>query len=148
MIPHFYNDIYLLEIFKAAHGRVVRPRETDWEFCRPPLAQQPSSGLHFLRTHMYSSLLNSGRPRSRLLNYRHVIYVSSLNSSNKTQVNAWSTLTFEKLMVAQVVKKFVSVHNCTSLAHTLLSNVSSPHDITVRLIVLSYHAGVHKFSKI
>ena len=44
----FYYNSYLLEIFKTAHGRVARPRETDWEFCRPLLAELPTSGLRFL----------------------------------------------------------------------------------------------------
>jgi hypothetical protein len=61
----FYYDSYLLEIFKTAHGRVERARKTEWEFCRPPIAELPSSGLHCLRTRIDSHLRNSGRPGSR-----------------------------------------------------------------------------------
>jgi hypothetical protein len=62
----FYYEVFLLEIFKTAHGRVAQPRETDWEFCRPPLAGLPSSGLHFLRTRIRGHLGNSGRPGSKI----------------------------------------------------------------------------------
>jgi len=60
-----YYDFYLVEDFKTEHGRVARPSETDWEFCRPPLADLPSSGLHFRRTRIGSHPRNSGRPGSR-----------------------------------------------------------------------------------
>ena len=67
-----YYDSYLLEILNTAHGRVARPSETDWEFCRPPLAEPPSSGLHFLRTRTGSHPRDSGRPGSRLIHFSHV----------------------------------------------------------------------------
>jgi len=59
-----YYDSYFLEICKTAHGRVARTGGTDWEFCRPPLADLPSCGSHFLRTRIGSHPRNSGRPGS------------------------------------------------------------------------------------
>lgn len=67
-----YYESYVLDIFKTARGRVARPSETEWEFCRLLLADLPSSGFLFLRTRIGSHPRNSGRPWSRRINFSHI----------------------------------------------------------------------------